>query len=237
MIPTLLQELNCANEFNVEDIVGPIKEILFPKGELNGKTARENLTETSKADADQFCFNNIGLWTTNYAHDMFELVGLGEHRGVWANLIGAKPPSDAEAAAMLKVILQSKHRYSEKELHFRRVGFPIFLGHIAKLKELTKLDLSLGQLANEDLQQLASMENLEVLLLNHVPIANSGVEHLLPLQRIRELYLLGTQVDDGVIPSLNQFPNLVYVHLARTGVSEEAVMGFKNEHPNCRVYH
>ena len=235
-MPTLLEQLNRANEFNVENIVGPILEILFPERKPNGKTTPEILTAPQRQMLTSL-FNNLGLWTTNYAHDMFELVGLGEDRGVWANLIGAKPPSAAEAAAKLEVVLQSKHRFGEKELHFRRVGCPVFLQHIAKLKELTKLDLSLGRLTDKDIQQLNSMENLEVLLLNHVPITNSGVEHLIPLQRIRELYLLGTKVDDGVIPLLNQFSNLVYVHLAKTGVTEEAIMGFKKKHPDCRVYH
>lgn len=108
-------------------------------------------------------------------------------------------------------------------------------GHIAKMKALVLLDLSLTDLSDSALEKLAGLPHLSYLDLAGTNITSDGVGTLKTCPSLTVLLLDGTRVDDSCLDALQKIPTLRWVSLYGTDVSCGAVDEFRQVRPLVRV--
>jgi Leucine-rich repeat (LRR) protein len=74
-----------------------------------------------------------------------------------------------------------------------------------------------------------------MLRLNNTPVTDTGIQRLVGLSSLEELYLPGTQVTDRCLETLGRLPKLKYVSLSNTSVTEEGARRFMEQHSSCRL--
>ena len=108
------------------------------------------------------------------------------------------------------------------------------LQHVTSLPSLKALRLS-GSNSNctvddDGMDSVAQLANLKVLALDRLWISEAGIEKLLVLRDLEELYLAETTVGDDALALLPKLPNLRKLRLSKNQISNEGLKqlaGFK----------
>ncbi|MCH2200518.1 MAG: hypothetical protein MK102_01000 [Fuerstiella sp.] len=76
---------------------------------------------------------------------------------------------------------------------------------------------------DDGMDAIAGLENLKVLSLDKLWITNTGIERLLPLVQLEELYLAETTIDDDALVLLAKFQNLRKLRLSKNQISNSGL--------------
>lgn len=110
----------------------------------------------------------------------------------------------------------SSYTTTERKALLKELG-----GNYSKMKMSVKLG---GEdIANEDLQILRRMPDVQVVKLNSTPITDDALIMVAGLLQLRELHVGNTQVTDSGLQHLTGMPRLRNVHLNGTQVTDAAL--------------
>jgi len=99
------------------------------------------------------------------------------------------------------------------------------LNHISKLKNLRVLNLrSAHNIGDAGLVHVASLTNLEFLVLRHTKITDAGLEHLKVLTNLVSLRLNSTRISDKGLKALVGLSNLTGLDLSQTKVTDAGLV-------------
>jgi len=114
--------------------------------------------------------------------------------------------------------------------HLDLRGCPISnagLAHLVGLSSLRALRLSGSNsettVDDDGMTSLAGLITLEVLSLDKLWISVAGIEQLLTLQNLEELYLADTTIGDDTLELLPRFPRLRILRLSRNQISNDGL--------------
>lgn len=97
------------------------------------------------------------------------------------------------------------------------------MSSLAKIRTLRAIRLSgdsgATSVADDGIARLASLTSLKVLAADGLWVSTAGLQALLPLQGLEELYLKSTLVDDDSLAVIAQFPALKKLRISKTQVS------------------
>lgn len=96
---------------------------------------------------------------------------------------------------------------------------------------IIQMDLSALLIGQEEMNFIASCENLEWLEIDQTPITDIEVDTLKVLSKLKVLKIFGTGIGDKTISVLKQMNGLRQVYLWNTAISSEALNGLQNENP------
>jgi Leucine-rich repeat (LRR) protein len=96
------------------------------------------------------------------------------------------------------------------------------LAHLAKLKQLRRLDLHCAAIRGPGLRHLAELETLEALDLSQTSLDDATLAQLPAFGRLVTLNLSHTAVTDASLGPLKRFPRLQEVHVDGTAVTQTA---------------
>ena len=106
---------------------------------------------------------------------------------------------------------------------------------IKHLRSLKWLDLEETKIDDEDLENLAKMDQLEILVLSRNKITDSGIRFLKGLTGLTRLRLNETEITDACVDDLRHLSNLVSLEMCRTNVTAEGAARLKEQLPDCRI--
>jgi hypothetical protein len=86
------------------------------------------------------------------------------------------------------------------------------LRHLASLRELRHLDLSMTAITDRGLEVLRSLPALESVNLSWTRTTDAGVAHLVGCSRLKKVYLTGTASGDGALRALAGKSDLAVLH-------------------------
>ncbi|MEX2592020.1 MAG: c-type cytochrome domain-containing protein [Anditalea sp.] len=101
--------------------------------------------------------------------------------------------------------------------------------------QITWIDLSQGQLEDEDLATIGQLKLLSRVDLANNPISDEGIAHLRDLEEVRYLNLYGTNITDQGLATLKSLKKLQSLYLWQTKVSDSGVESLKKERPTISV--
>ena len=97
------------------------------------------------------------------------------------------------------------------------------------------LNLSNSEIKNENLEQIAQLENLIKLNLSTNPISDEGLIHLSNLQNLESLNLYKTDVSEGLLTVLPKLPNLKRLYISESKVDSITVTQLQREFKNLEI--
>jgi uncharacterized membrane protein len=97
------------------------------------------------------------------------------------------------------------------------------------------LDLSRGEVQNENLEVIGQFKNLSRLNLANNPISDQGIAFLRGLDEISYLNLYGTSVSDSGVETLTSFKKLKSLYVWQTQISDSGVASLKSQRPDIKV--
>jgi Leucine-rich repeat (LRR) protein len=101
--------------------------------------------------------------------------------------------------------------------------------------QIAWMDLSDGEVGDEDLETIGQLKFLNRLDLANNPITDKGIAHLKDLEGIKYLNLYGTNVTDQGLSILKSLKKLQSLYLWQTKVSDSGVESLKQERPDINV--
>ena len=109
-------------------------------------------------------------------------------------------------------------------------GCPVSNRGLALLTEVTSLKAlrlsgsnSRTSVDDDGMSAVAALKNLKVLSLDKLWITNTGIERLLPLNQLEELYLAETTIDDDALMLLAKLENLRKLRLSKNQISDSGL--------------
>lgn len=114
------------------------------------------------------------------------------------------------------------------------------VAHLEKLDQLHWLVLTGSQITDESMSVFAKLPRLRVLNLEASGLTNSGAACLSSSEKLEKLFLHGTdnganEVDDNGIMVLKSLPNLEFLGVKDTQVTDDGVAKFTASCPSCKV--
>lgn len=114
------------------------------------------------------------------------------------------------------------------------------VAHLKKLDQLDWLILTGSQITDESISVFAKLPRLRDLNLAASELTNSGVSRLSSSKKLRKLYLHGmdnraNRVDDNGIMALKSLPNLQFLGVKNTQVTDDGIAKFTASCPSCKV--
>ncbi len=97
------------------------------------------------------------------------------------------------------------------------------------------LNLSDSDVKNEDLQQIAELENLIKLNLSKNSISDEGLSHLTKLKNLESINLYKTNVSKGLLEVVPQLPNLKRLYLSESKVDSTAVVELQKKFQHLTI--
>ncbi|MEX0315505.1 MAG: c-type cytochrome domain-containing protein [Allomuricauda sp.] len=101
--------------------------------------------------------------------------------------------------------------------------------------QLIWLNLSNSQIKNEDLGQIAQLENLIKLNLSTNPISDDGLTHLANLENLESLNLYKTNVSEGLLTIIPELSNLKRLYISESKVDSLTVAQLQREFKNLKI--
>jgi hypothetical protein len=95
----------------------------------------------------------------------------------------------------------------------------IGVDRIAKLTDLTTLNLVNTKITDQGLRHIGNLPNLRKLEIARNNITDAGVEYLMGLKKLEKLNLSYTRVADKGLMKLGELPSLSYLNLSRSRVT------------------
>jgi len=95
---------------------------------------------------------------------------------------------------------------------------------VGRLTRLTGLGFSGRHVRDDELDHLATLTQLRVLLLDHTAISGSGLKSLKGLTNLEQVGLHDTNVNDDALATLKEFPGLGNIALGRTRVTDNGLV-------------
>ena len=155
-----------------------------------------------------------------------------------------KPAGDAdEAIARIEELGGSVRLIATKgkqlEADFRFSGDALADEHLQLLRHLPEIEvLRLKNVAVTDagLKHLTHLPNLRRLHLDHSKVTDNGIKHLKPLANLAFLSLYGTKVSDDSVDDLSRIPRLRQIFLSKTGFTSEGLSRLSKVAPGLAVH-
>lgn len=94
---------------------------------------------------------------------------------------------------------------------------------LAKLENLTKLDLSNSKISDEGELYLSELKNLTHLHLNNVIFQTNQTKGIAHLKKLTHLYLGGTYINSQGLKAITQLENLTHIYLNGNEMSDDCV--------------
>ena len=105
------------------------------------------------------------------------------------------------------------------------------VGYLTGLENLEKLDLSeCSGVTNACASEIAKMKNLSSLNLLRTGITDQGVKQLTGMKNLTRLNLDDTRITDDSVAALKELPQLTWLHLGKTAITDrekEVLMGLR----------
>lgn len=102
------------------------------------------------------------------------------------------------------------------------------LSHLTGLSSLKALRLSgsnsSASVDDDGMAAVAQLSNLKVLSLDKLWVSEAGIEQLLPLRKLSELYLAETTIGDDALALFSKLPQLRKLRLARNQISNNGLL-------------
>jgi hypothetical protein len=114
---------------------------------------------------------------------------------------------------------------------------------ISQLKSLENLWLNEIALNGQDLQLLGSLENLDSLFLGNgigsgrADINDNDIEFLFNKESIKSLSLEDTNISSKSFGLFNSLPNLWYLVVTNTNITETEIISFKEQKPKMVIHY
>lgn len=125
------------------------------------------------------------------------------------------------------------------DIRYNKLGATPSAADIEKLlsakEQVTWLNLANQNITDGMLASVAKLPNLTRLQIQQNPITDAGIATLESLQNLETLNLYGTQVTDAALASIEKLPNLKKLFLWQTQVTPEGVEGLKAKLPKLIV--
>ncbi len=109
------------------------------------------------------------------------------------------------------------------------------LVHVARLRDVTSLNLKRTKITSAGLVHLKGMTSLQLLHLELTAVGDQGMEHLAGLKKLKYLNLYGTEVTDKTLSRLAGLKNLQRLYVWQTGVTDAGVSKLKEQLPTLQV--
>ena len=106
---------------------------------------------------------------------------------------------------------------------------------VAKLQKLITLSLWGGKITEAGLKEVAKLQNLSELDLREIQITDAGLKELAKMQKLEEINLSNTKITDVGLKELAKLQNLKQLWLNNTKVTKEGVAELKKALPNCII--
>ncbi len=112
--------------------------------------------------------------------------------------------------------------------------------HLSRLRHLRWLVLTESQITDKSLQGISQLRNLRVLNLCSPHISDNGLQYLANHKRLETLFVHGrgdqrSAIDDKGIMSLCSMPNLAFLSVKDTHVTDSGMSTFMMKRPNCKI--
>ena len=112
--------------------------------------------------------------------------------------------------------------------------------HLSGLRHLQWLLLTECRITDKSLQVFSELPKLKVLNLESKHISDTGIQYLANLRRLKHLFIHGhgdqlNAVSDTGIMSLCSIPNLSFLGVTDTQVTDSGISSFVAKCPNCKV--
>jgi hypothetical protein len=102
-------------------------------------------------------------------------------------------------------------------------GSPTGIAALAVLPDLERLDLSYGNVTDDDLAAFGACKRLSWLMLESTKIDGHGVTALARSRGLTYVNLNATDVDDAAVEALANLPSVTYLGLYRTRVTDKGI--------------
>jgi internalin A len=109
------------------------------------------------------------------------------------------------------------------------------LKEVAKLQNLTELDLWDTKITDAGLKDVAKLQKLAYLNLGYTQITAEGLKEVAKLQELTRLELAGTQITDAGLNEIAKLQKLKRLELYDTKITKTGVAELKKALPNCRI--
>ncbi len=111
------------------------------------------------------------------------------------------------------------------------------LREVAKLQKLGTLILEHSQITDVGLKELAKMQKLRLLSLRRTKIADAGLKEVAKMQQLAMLYLSDTKITDAGLKELAKMQQLTELDLRDTKITKEGVAELQKALPKCSIIH
>ncbi|MBX9941944.1 MAG: protein kinase [Candidatus Obscuribacterales bacterium] len=111
--------------------------------------------------------------------------------------------------------------------------FDLVLQKLRNSPYIIRLGLRCSNLHDADLDDIATMKQLQELYLSNNDLSSQGLAKLSRLHNLRDLRLTGINLDPSVISTLRSFPNLKTLHINTKKWPREKVKELNEALPNC----
>lgn len=106
--------------------------------------------------------------------------------------------------------------------------------HLASLKQLRMLDISLVAISDNGLRELKDLANVESLSLRYTQVEGSDLPRFTSAGRLEQLDLQGSHAGDALLRQLDRFPALEHLSLDATKVTTAGVLS--THWPSSLIY-
>ena len=127
---------------------------------------------------------------------------------------------------------------NSKEIDFHLSGKDLTdeqLADVAQVEEVIWLNLKDTKITDAGLKHLANLKNLKKLHLERTAVTDEGLANLSELSNLNYLNLYGTKVTDAGLDKLTNLKNLKQLYLWESGVSEDGAERLKQAIPGLVV--
>jgi len=101
--------------------------------------------------------------------------------------------------------------------------------------QIVWMDLSQGEVGDEDLSIIGQLNRLNKLNLANNPISDAGIVHLSDLKKLRYFNLYGSSISDRGLGILKGLGELQSLYLWQTQVTDAGIESFKKERPDINI--
>lgn len=101
--------------------------------------------------------------------------------------------------------------------------------------QIAWLNLSEGEVSDEDLGLIGQLQSLSMLNLSGNPLTDKGITNITGLQELKYLNLYGTSVSDQALTALKELQSLRSLYLWHTEVTSEGVESLRTARPGIAV--
>lgn len=105
-----------------------------------------------------------------------------------------------------------------------------------KSPELVVLNLSGDKISDDDMAQIASMQQLEVLAVADTQVEGPGIAKLEGMKRLNELNIMNCRIQDNDLESFLSMPNLRIVYAAGCALNDIAVQSVVARFPMLAIF-